>query len=303
MQVVTYNIQWGLGCDNVIDLQRIARSIQTADIIALQEVERFWRPETGDQTAQFASLFPCHHWIFGAAVDLDGSGIAADGRVENQRRQYGNMILSRWPIVSARSWPLTKFPVYRRMNDQSILLEAVIAAPDGDLRFYNTHLNYLAEDQRRLQVEEVLKVLREMPSQGPVIVGDGMDDAAFLEEGGVRPDRPRPGMPASAILVGDFNMESNSPEYARIVGRPDPIYGRMASAHQLADALTVSGIPENQGITFPAKDGGPAQRIDHCFVTYDLVPAVRRAWIDEDADGSDHHPVWAEFAFPDKVGG
>ena len=63
----------------------------------------------------------------------------------------------------------------------------------------------------------------------------------------------------------------------------------------LADALTVSGMAETAGVTFPPKDGGPAQRIDHCFVTYDLVPRVKSGWIDEDAPGSDHQPVWAEF--------
>ena len=172
--------------------------------------------------------------------------VAVDGRVRNLRRQYGNMILSRWPIASTRSWPLTKYPVHRKMNDQSIIMEAVIAAPDG------------------------------IPQL----------------------DRRRPTMPETAILVGDFNMEPSAPEYARIVGRPDPVYGRMHGADRLADALTVGGMAETAGVTFPAKDGEPAQRIDHCFVSYDLVPRVKRGWIDEDAEGSDHQPVWAEFEPP-----
>lgn len=298
MLVVTYNIQWGLGRDNVVDLARIARTVAAADLIALQEVERNWRPETGDQVAQFAALFPRHYWAFGVAVDIDGSTLAPDGRVQNQRRQYGNLILSRWPIVSVRSWPLTKYPVFQRMNDQSILFEAVIEAPGGGLRFYNTHLNYLSEEQRGIQVEEVLGVIREAPRQGPVIVGDGLDDGDFLAEGGTIPDRPRPSMPAPAILVGDFNMEADSPEYRRIVGAPDPIYGVLHEAHRLSDALTVAGVPLGKGVTFPEKDGGPAQRIDHCFVTYDLVSRVTRGWIDEEADGSDHQPVWTELAPP-----
>jgi endonuclease/exonuclease/phosphatase family metal-dependent hydrolase len=298
MLVVTFNIQWGCGRDGVVDLARIARVIAGADLIALQEVERDWRPEIGDQVPALAALFPRHHHIVGPAVDIDGSEVSADGRVRNLRRQYGNMILSRWPIASARSWPLTKYPVYRQMNDQAILMEAVIAAPDGDLRFYNTHLNYLSADQRLIQVEEVLKIIREAPRQGPVIVGDGMDDATFSIDGVPRIDRPRPNMPESAILVGDFNMEPNAAEYARIVGHPDPIYGRMYGADRLADALTVGGMAEDAGVTFPPKDGGPAQRIDHCFVSYDMVPRVRRGWIDEAADGSDHQPVWVEFGPP-----
>ena len=43
MKLVTYNIQYGLGRDNRFDLARIAREIEDADIIALQEVERHWQ--------------------------------------------------------------------------------------------------------------------------------------------------------------------------------------------------------------------------------------------------------------------
>ena len=43
MKLVTYNIRFGLGLDQQIDLGRIAGAVQDADIIALQEVERFWK--------------------------------------------------------------------------------------------------------------------------------------------------------------------------------------------------------------------------------------------------------------------
>ena len=43
MKLVTYNIRYELGLDQRIDLGRIARTVQDADIIALQEVERFWK--------------------------------------------------------------------------------------------------------------------------------------------------------------------------------------------------------------------------------------------------------------------
>lgn len=297
MLLVTYNIQWGCGRDNVIDLARIARTIAAADIIALQEVERHWRADTGDQPEQFAALFPNHHWIYGPAVDLDGSTREKDGRVINRRRQYGNLILSRWPISSVRSWGLTKYPVHGHMNDHSILLETVIEAPGGAIRFYNTHLNYLSTEQRRRQVEEVLAIITEAPRQGPVIIGAGPDDLSFMHEGGVG-DRPLPSMPSPAILTGDFNMECQSPEYLRIVGDRDRNYGRLFAADRLSDALTVAGVPEGQGITFPEKEGEEAQRIDHFFITHDLVPTVKRGWIDEDADGSDHQPVWLELARP-----
>ena len=40
MKIVTYNIQWGKGLDEKVDLDRIARTVADCDVIALQEVER-----------------------------------------------------------------------------------------------------------------------------------------------------------------------------------------------------------------------------------------------------------------------
>jgi len=41
MRVVTYNMRFGWGLDGRVDLERIVNSVRDADIIALQEVERF----------------------------------------------------------------------------------------------------------------------------------------------------------------------------------------------------------------------------------------------------------------------
>lgn len=42
MRIVTYNIQFSRGKDRNYDLERIARTVEGADIIGLQEVERNW---------------------------------------------------------------------------------------------------------------------------------------------------------------------------------------------------------------------------------------------------------------------
>ena len=97
MQIVTYNIQWGKAQDEVVDLSRIARTLAKADVICLQEVERNWRDMAdSDQGARLTALLPDHHAIFSPTVDLhDHRDTAAKGR-----RQYGLLLLSRWPILS-----------------------------------------------------------------------------------------------------------------------------------------------------------------------------------------------------------
>jgi endonuclease/exonuclease/phosphatase family metal-dependent hydrolase len=52
MRLVTYNIQFGQGKDGRFDLERIAREVEGADVIAMQEVERYGkRSDLVDQVA------------------------------------------------------------------------------------------------------------------------------------------------------------------------------------------------------------------------------------------------------------
>lgn len=295
MQIVTYNIQWGKGQDDVVDLSRIAQTVANADVICLQEVERNWRdmPDS-DQVARLAALLPDHYAIFSPTVDLhDHRENATKGR-----RQYGLMILSRWPILSTRTFPLRKYPVQGSLNDSSGLQEAVIAPGGQGVRIYNTHLNYLSQRQRRLQIDEIMKVIADAPLQGGAIVGPGVPEAEYRQDWIAIGPEDVPAMPVPAILSGDFNMRPNSPNYDQIVGESDPFYGRLPDLARFSDVLTLVGQPEQEGSTHAEVDHAGYQRIDHIFVSGDLVGCVTRAWIDTKADGSDHQPVFAEVSFP-----
>ena len=68
VKIVTYNIQYGLGKDNRYDLARIAREVEDADVIALQEVERHWqRSGCVDSPAVLRARFPS---IIGSTVPI-----------------------------------------------------------------------------------------------------------------------------------------------------------------------------------------------------------------------------------------
>ena len=58
----------------------------------------------------------------------------------------------------------------------------------------------------------------------------------------------------------------------------------------LADAWRAAGHGEEEVDTFP-REG----RIDHVFVTHDLMPKVRKAWIGHGIEASDHWPVFVAF--------
>ena len=129
MNLVTYNIQYGLGADGRYDLARIAGEVAGADVIALQEVDRFWqRSGMVDGPEVLADALPRHHWVYWANLDMDAS--QDDGtRVISRRKQFGTMILSRWPILSSRNHLLPKWGDRLHHSIQQGMLEAVIATP------------------------------------------------------------------------------------------------------------------------------------------------------------------------------
>ena len=45
----------------------------------------------------------------------------------------------------------------------------------------------------------------------------------------------------------------------------------------------------------PVEGPGEGRRLDYCFVGAPLAERVRRAWADEEAQGSDHYPYWVEI--------
>ena len=295
MLVSTYNIQWGKGRDGVVDLTRIAQTVAEADVIGLQEVERNWREmEHADQVQRLVELFPDRHVCFAPSVDIDGSS-GEGGRVKGRRRQYGLLVISRWPVLTARTYPLPSYPVHGHLNDSSVLLETVIGHPTAPFRFYVTHLNYVSERQRLLQSRLILDIVADAPVQGGPITGPGVPASEYGADWIAVQKEDVPSMPRPAILLGDFNMMPNSPEYAVLAGPVGPDYGRLAEQGLFADALTLTGVNENAGITYPANGIEQAKRIDHIFVTLELAGLVRRAWIDEAADASDHQPVFAEL--------
>lgn len=301
MRIVTYNIQWGRGKDERVDLARIARAVEGADVIALQEVEAGWKRTGGiDQAAALAALLPAYRWVYGPGFDMDASRVRPDGTVEHRRRLFGNMILARGRILSCRVLPLPKIDVHIHGSMQTAVVEGVVeVAPGRCLRVYNVHLDDVLARERMLQIEALRHWVAAAPREGGVMTGrvprypsepdEGWDDG-----------EPYPPMPASAVVLGDFNATPATAEIDAIVGPRDPRHGRVVTPEFWVDAAAAAGRPEDEPTwyPYPARDKRPPRRLDYIFLTPDLVDSVRRAWIEQDAQGSDHQPVWAELDLP-----
>jgi endonuclease/exonuclease/phosphatase family metal-dependent hydrolase len=287
MRLVSYNIQYSLGKDGRFDIARIADAVRGADVIALQEIERFYK-RSGflDQPAELAKLLPEHHWVYGPSLDLDASGEISNGRPVHRRRQFGNMLLSRLPIVSTRNVMLPRIGTVEQFGFQRAALEGVIAAPRGAVRLYSLHLDHLADEMRAPQVEAILNLHARASREGGAWTGTHRGEWS---------ESPPPPMPVDAVLMGDFNFAPTSPLYSRIVGPLSPIYGRINTIGGFIDSWVAAGHREDEGATCNNPRHEFGHRIDYCFVSAGLVPRIKRAWIDEAAEGSDHQPIWTEI--------
>ena len=286
MKLVTYNIQYSLGKDGRFDLTRISEAVRDADVIALQEVDRhIQRTDDVDQPARLAELLPEHYWIYGPPIDLNGSERSANGQIVYRRRQYGNMLLSRWPILSSRLHLLPKFRSYTQVNGQRGALEGVIATPSGHLRVYSIHLSSLSGEERLAQLDYLLPRLLDLPREGGVCTGPTW---------GPYEERP---MPDSYVIMGDCNFTPQSREYNQVVGEADYFHGRIVLGHHPVDSWTQCGHGQDEGATWYDSEEGKSLplRLDYGFVSPDLADKVQNARIDEDATGSDHQPYWFEL--------
>jgi endonuclease/exonuclease/phosphatase family metal-dependent hydrolase len=164
LQVLTFNIHACHGADGALDLERVERVIRSsgADVVGLQEVDRHYsaRSDWVDQGAELAQRLDMH-LAFGATIDEEPP---APGR---PRVQYGNAILSRYPITSSSNTLLHFAPG----QEQRGLLEAVVDVPGVDLEVFNTHLADGSATDRVHQATQIQQVIG-IPERPTILVGD-----------------------------------------------------------------------------------------------------------------------------------
>jgi len=292
MKCVTYNIQYGIGLDGRYDLARIVDSLRGAEIIALQEVCRN-NPQNGghDMVAEIRELLPDYFAVFGPNFDVDMGSHIKDGTAVEVFFQFGNMVLSRAPIMSSRNLLLPRRRSFGKLNLQRGALEAVVETPLlGDMRFYSVHLDHRVPEERQRQARFLMDRVTGYGIEGGAVTG--------VSENGF----PEPPCPEAYLLMGDFNMLQDSKEYAEIAGSPDAFFGMARIADQAVDAARMLADASGSEATLTwiePKDPENRdywKRIDYGFVWPGIADRLAASWVDLDADGSDHKPVWFEFA-------
>lgn len=134
VRVMTYNIHHGQGTDGVINLHRIADVITQsgADIIALNEVDRHFskRSDFVDQTAWLAAELQMNAY-YGPAITLKAKD-------KGSMRQYGNALLSRYPIATADH---QTFHSFSKLSETRSAIDAIILIQQHKLLILASHLS------------------------------------------------------------------------------------------------------------------------------------------------------------------
>ena len=248
-------------------------------MLCLQEVADYY-PEPrlpgsrgGNQFGELARRLPDFAAVEGIAVDQP----ADDGR----RRRFGNMILSRLPVrqVYRHLLPYPATPGVPSMP--RIAIEAIVAAPFGDVRVFTTHLEYYAQHSRFAQIDAI----RDAYADGYAHALHAQDCGA--DYGPFQTFR----YPRAALVCGDCNFDPDWPEHARMTASFD---GEPTAFVDAWKALNPGKPhPSTFKIYEKEKPGEPELHCDFVFVNGDLSPRLRSLRVDQQTQASDHQPVIA----------
>lgn len=159
-RVVTFNVKFAREIDRAARLLREHEELRGADIVALQEMD-------AGGTERIARALGMD-FVYYPAIRHPGS-----------ERDFGNAILSRWPLSDDRKLVLPHHSRFRGM--QRIAVSATAATPLGPVRVYSVHLETpggIAAVNRQRQAAAVIRDAQAYPR---VIVAGDLNSRAVGE--------------------------------------------------------------------------------------------------------------------------
>lgn len=225
----TYNIKHAQGNDEceeatveegdvaqtqcAVDLQRTADAIESldADVVAVQEVDRFWgRSGTVDQEAELGELLDMET-CYGANL------VRAPGETSEVDHEYGTLILSSFPITSCEN---TFLPTPEDWEQRG-LLEARIDVDGTEIAVLNTHLQAGREGEED-------EAIRQRTEQADAIA----DRVAEID--------------VPVVLLGDFNAEPGDPELEMLLSPDAGLQDTWEVGGDGSDGFTSSADPVDE---------------------------------------------------------
>ena len=163
LRILSYNIHHAEGVDGKLDIPRIAQVILSVDpdLVALQEVDKNTiRTGKVNQDIELSRLTKMNS-VFGSNITFQGG-------------QYGNAILSKFPIIKNKNFLL---PNVDSGEQRGLLQSQIQISNKENILFFSTHLDHRRSDTERLASAKAINQIISLDNKSPAILaGDFNDD-------------------------------------------------------------------------------------------------------------------------------
>jgi len=261
------------GVDDVTSIDRIAavlKEMGDADVICCQEIAQEFDSSgqaTMDQVSALAAYFPEHAVFYGPAFDHT---------IDGKRRRFGNLMLTRLPVMSVTNHRLPQPADPETVNMPRQLMELLVEWDGQPYRIMSTHLEYFSTLQLNAQIDYLNNAYREFCARA-LAPGKAWEEGFYLA----------PLETLNTILCGDLNLTPSSDQYQQLVAQEQD--------RSMLDAWVVLNPeqphPPTCGIFDYAQwPEGPHCR-DYFLISPGLVGSIRELSVDTQTNASDHQPV------------
>ena len=152
--LMTWNIHRGVGADGKTDLARIASLIRDAqpDAVVLQEVDQGTTRSQGVKQADELEKLLGWQLFFGKAIDFQGG-------------EYGQAVLSKWPITEKKIHRLSE------AGEARVAIEVTLKTEEESVKVVGVHLDAESAPRRTNELTVLLKALSAIKGK-IIIAGD-----------------------------------------------------------------------------------------------------------------------------------
>jgi endonuclease/exonuclease/phosphatase (EEP) superfamily protein YafD len=161
LRVVTYNVQWGKHIDRAINVLKTRVPLPDADILVLQEMD-------AEGTRRIANALGMS-WVYYPAAVHPKLG-----------HDFGNAVLSRWPIVADEKLMLPHIGGLR--HAQRIATAATVLVGTIRVRVYSAHLGTPSDIRPSKRRDQARTILADAAAYPLVIVAGDMNSHGIGKE-------------------------------------------------------------------------------------------------------------------------
>ena len=155
IRIVSFNIEFAKRIDGAIDLLRSDSALRSADILLLQEMD-------AEGTKRIATALGMWHIYYPAIYH------------KRSRRDFGNSVLSRFPIVGDSKLILPRPSRYA--GTHRIATAATVRIGRSSVRVYSTHLGTVADLSSRRRRDQLRAITADAEKHASVVIGGDLND-------------------------------------------------------------------------------------------------------------------------------